>query len=132
MEFKFTIGRVYSGSRDATGRLFYPNLNSRMHWCERNRWTSAFKQMAWGLCAQAKSMAKFPNCKKAKITVFFYTCQPKDLDNAYGSCKALIDGIVATQVIPDDKDSNLDLQVKSIKVSKRAEQRTEIVIKKIK
>lgn len=132
MELKITIGRVYSAVNDQTGRLFYPNLNARMHWSVRNRWTTAFKREAWALTLQAKIKAKIKQWQKAKITVLFYTVQPKDLDNAYGSCKALIDGIVATGIIPDDKQEFLDLQVKSFKVSKRAEQRTEIIIKKVK
>ena len=130
MEIKIKIGRVYSGPR-CTGKLFYPNLNSRMHWSERNRWTTAFKREAWALTLQEKNKAKIKSWDKAKITVMFYTLQPKDLDNAYGSCKAIIDGIVATGIIPDDKEANLDLQVKSIKVMYRADQRTEIIIKKI-
>lgn len=132
MEIKITIGRIYNSVRDQKGRLFYPNLNARMHWVERSRWTTAFKQQAWGLALSEKNRLRVKGFKKAKITVLFYTCQPKDYDNGYTSAKPLVDGIVAAGIIPDDSEKFLNLQVKSVKVATRAEQRTEISIKEIK
>lgn len=131
MEIKITIGKIYiSGNKP--GRMFAPNLNSRMHWGERGRWTHEFKRQAWVLASSEKNRLKLKTFKKAKITILFYACRQKDLDNAYGSAKPLVDGIVATGIIPDDSDKYLDLKVQSIKVSHLADQKTEITIKEIK
>src|SRR5665213_1359044 len=94
-------------------RYFPPNLNGRMHWAVRSKWTAAFKQEIWAALQQKHSevweLLKTRTTKPV-VNITFYTCHIMDYDNAYGSAKPLLDALKG-QVIDDDKPDKLTLYV---------------------
>ena len=76
------------------------NLNDRGHWGARYRRSEALKKAAWALALSQK----IPRLERVSVTVEY---QPRDLrrrdgDNIAASAKALIDGIRAAGVLPED------------------------------
>jgi len=76
------------------------NLNDRGHWAARYRRSEALKKAAWTLALQQK----IPRLERVSVLVEY---QPGDLrrrdgDNIAASAKALIDGLRAAGVLPED------------------------------
>ena len=76
------------------------NLNDRGHWAARYRRSEALKKAAWALALQQK----IPRLERVSIVAEY---QPGDLrhrdpDNIAASAKALIDGLRAAKVLPED------------------------------
>lgn len=82
------------------------SLNDRKHWAARNAATRRLKEAAWAMALKARSSPEFVArpMDRAVITVEY---QPpdrrrRDPDNLAPAGKALIDGLVAAKVLPDD------------------------------
>lgn len=100
--------------------------NRRMHWGEKARWTSAWKDAVYW---EIKS--NYPHAKikqRAIITVYLYTTRPQDQDNSVASVKAIIDGLKKV-VIEDDDPAHCEIHVKTEKVAHKADEHVEIEIK---
>lgn len=113
-------------------RYFPPNLNARIHWAVRSKWTAAFKEAVWAELNTHGNRAKIwellkTRTGKAIVNITFYTCHLMDYDNAYGSAKPLVDALKG-QAIEDDKPDKLTLYVTSEKVKHLKDQCTEIII----
>ena len=77
------------------------NLNHRLHYAVRWRRSEDLKKAAWLMARKAQ----VPRLERVSIVVEY---QPpdhrrRDSDNIAPSAKALIDGIVAAQVLPGDE-----------------------------
>lgn len=57
-----------------------------------------------------------------------YRCRPLDPDNFAGGCKDALDGLRHAGLIPGDEPWRIDFQTSQIRVSSRAEERTEITL----
>jgi crossover junction endodeoxyribonuclease RusA len=76
------------------------SLNDRGHWAARYRRSEALKKAAWALALSQR----VPRLERVSVTVEY---QPRDLrrrdgDNIAASAKALIDGLRAAGVLPED------------------------------
>jgi crossover junction endodeoxyribonuclease RusA len=97
-------GAVPAGPRSYTialpAGLALLSLNDRGHWAARYRRSEALKKAAWALALQQR----IPRLERVSVTVEY---QPRDLrrrdgDNIAASAKALIDGLRAAGVLPED------------------------------
>ncbi len=66
--------------------------------------------------------------RRPRIRFTLFRCQLLDPDNAAGSVKDLLDGLRHSSLIQGDEWHAIKLEVEQEKVSKRKDERTEIVI----
>lgn len=59
------------------------------------------------------------------VSIYLYTTRPQDYDNSHASIKAVLDGLKG-HAIKDDKQSDIELVVKTFKVRERNLERVEI------
>jgi len=122
-----------------------PNpLNTHVHWAERkysnDKWFAAVK---YAFLEKRTLFGKLP-LEHPKISIFFHQTHPFDYDGAYAAAKILLDSLKTTRghksyglhsyaieglgVIADDGPTYIDYEVKSIKVKKKNEEKTTIII----
>lgn len=114
-----------------TGRTFEgrsvphsPNRLNSLHWSKRYKWAEAWKTEVWAQCRIARvKMGQ----GKAKVGITLYTIKPQDKDNSVGSIKGILDGLKGI-AIKDDAPDCIDLDVRTIKVNKKDEERVEITL----
>lgn len=74
------------------------NLNQRMHYMEKSRITKQLRQLA-------KVKARFlPEMERCSVEMVWYvnTKHRRDVDNPILTLKALCDGLVDAELVPDD------------------------------
>jgi crossover junction endodeoxyribonuclease RusA len=80
--------------------------NSRCHWSERARATSAYRKEAWAMFLQAKPRDWTRRPVKLQVHMRYGRgsrgYKPQDVQNAIGALKAAIDGMVDAGIVPDD------------------------------
>lgn len=119
---KATLRPVYIGRKKM---IFPPSLNGGVrHWAVRAKITKEFKNEAWATAKEAKLKKR----EKANIKITYYTCYPRDRDNAYTSVKPILDGLILAGVAKDDSEEYIELKVRSVKVSHLKEQRVEVEV----
>lgn len=69
--------------------------------------------------------------KRSFVRITRYSCRPLDCDNYAGGCKPLIDQLRYAKLIRDDNPESVQIEFIQVKVSRKAEERTEIEIKEI-
>jgi Holliday junction resolvase RusA-like endonuclease len=104
-----------------------PSLNVFMRWHYRKR-AAEFKKIEQSCYAQIKR-PKVP-LDNYKIKFTRYTNRPLDIDNLVASFKPILDALVRSGVITDDKWCSTDnLRYRQIKVSKKTQQKVAIKVK---
>lgn len=107
------------------------SLNKKTHWAVRHKWTNAWKREVLGIVMEhKKQFGKLPLEGRPTIEIILAQIQPMDRDNAYGACKPIIDGLkvprkfndIGAGVIIDDNEEAYELVVRSVKVSKLADE----------
>lgn len=82
----------------------------------------------WIWLIRAEPFDKVEGSCKVQINRY-YASQPLDIDNLYAACKVPLDALQRAGVIRDDNpDIVTALTCRQFKVSKKIEQRTEIII----
>jgi hypothetical protein len=88
-----------------------------------------FKQI---LCStldkEKKGEGRSPVGSKTCIVVVCYRIRLQDRDNSYGSAKALLDALRYAGVIQDDRERDIELDVAQVKVKRKADERTELIM----
>jgi len=93
-----------------------------MHWAVKGRWKKAWQER---VCWEIKAN-KIPKLKKPTITLTIHSIVPMDIDNAYSSCKGLIDGIVDSGIIEDDSNEYCTIKLEQVKVKHRVDEKVVI------
>lgn len=116
----------------------FPLLNRtlRVHWAVRRR---DRKAMAEEIARLGVWPAGAPVMQEAIVTITRYSLQAPDTDNLYGGAKGLVDCLLVKSdlhpngagIVLDDSPSHMTLIVRSEVVRKRAEQRTEVTIRRL-
>lgn len=126
--FSFRLDPLIIPGRNKDRRLTIPpSLNARVHWRERHRINSLWKEATFWACKKAR----IPKLKTARIELVHHTVFPRDRDNLYASVKAILDAIVLAKVIPDDKDACLDLSCRSVREAHKADEHIQVTITEI-
>lgn len=124
MVYRYLLHPVSVG--DWTRRLPYsPNTTNGMHWAIRGKWKAEWQNMTYWATRQAK----VPALKKPTIWVTVYAHTPQDRDNCFASLKGVFDGIVMAGVVENDDNDHCTMEVEQIKVSKRADEKIEVVLR---
>ena len=82
------------------------NANDRLHHYPKAKLTSAWRELA----AHAVDSGFYPDhYTRAHITVAirFATNHRRDVGNLYPTAKAIVDGLVDAQLLPDDNDTHV-------------------------
>lgn len=108
--------------------------NNRLHWTIKRQWRLAWLyEIIYSLLPKRKEFGKLP-VKKPSIRFELYTTRPMDRDGAYHSIKPLLDLLTERHkdglgIIKDDSPKELEnLEVETIKVKHRTEEKTKIII----
>lgn len=109
------------------------SLNKKLHWAEKNRWTTEWKEITgWSVREALSSMngneVSLPLKKKLKLEIVLMGTHPMDRDNRYGACKPIIDGLTEAGIIKDDADEFIDCKVSFQKVNKRVDQKVKLIL----
>ncbi len=111
--------RVVRFEIDLPPKVLSPNLAQGVHWGRKGPAAREYRALAMVRCREAANGKRFG---RARISFLFglrdrrpaavrredARYHPSDFDNAVGSLKALIDGIVDAGVIPDDSWRHLE------------------------
>lgn len=106
------------------------SLNHPIHWSVRYKWTKVWKYLVSVCVMEHRQFIMATEGEKSNVTVIFYVCRRMDRDNAYTAAKPIVDGLKECGVMKDDSEDFLNLTVKTVKVSKIKDQKTQIVIEK--
>lgn len=107
-----------------------------MHWAPRRKYRDQLASDAADLTRHLPAGKPF---EKARVTITRYSTQVPDRDNLYGGVKHLVDCLVVRcdrhptglGFIVDDDPDRLTLDVQHVRCSKRAEQRTVVLIENL-
>lgn len=98
-----------------------PNMTRNVHWHVKNDAVNQYKAQVSAVCRQAMGPQGLA-FSRARISLVFglrdrrpkelkrvdRRYHPEDFDNAIGSIKALIDGVVVAGLVPDDSWKHLE------------------------
>lgn len=113
------------------------NRWTRMHWAKQREYAAELSDEI-----RHKTM-HLPACtrpmERARVTITRYSLRPLDADNLAGSVKQLLDCLLVRSnthphglgFLRDDSPAHMELVVRSENVSKRAVQRTEVLIERL-
>lgn len=126
--FGFTIDRP----------ILLLNRLLRLHWAARSEYTADLSSDVAAVTRHLPQCAR-PLCR-ARVTIVRYGIATPDRDNLYGAAKSLVDTLLvrsakhphALGFLVDDSPAHLDLIVQAEKVSRRKEQRTTVLIERVK
>jgi hypothetical protein len=112
------------------------NTLLRMHWTVRRKYQ---KSLAGEIAALTRDAAGHQPFDRASILVTRYCLQLADPDNLPSSAKCILDSIVVRStrnpdgigLIQNDTAAHITLEVRQVKVSKQAEQRTTVRIERL-
>ena len=95
-----------------------------MHWATKYKWSNAWKEdVGWRCRENRVKMAQ----GKAIVGITLYTTRAQDYDNSVASVKAIVDGLKGIAIVDDNPDA-LGLDVKTVKVNKKCDERVEITL----
>jgi hypothetical protein len=105
-----------------------PSLNQvlRMHWAKKRLLKKDWIAMiAHSLLLEGWRMKKVD--VKQRVVITIHNARTYDKDNAYGSCKVILDAMKTLELLVDDRKEWLDVDVKQ-EPSTRKDKRTVIEI----
>lgn len=82
-------------------------------------------------CAPGEVPSMGSSRQSHRVTVVMHRIGELDRDNKWSAPKALLDGLVAAELIPGDKESQIDYRVEQVRVHTRAEIKTVITVEEI-
>lgn len=104
-----------------------PNVRDRLHWSKRNRLVKDIAWRVWVGIHLSKPTASAPKYARIIVHATRHAIKMMDRDNFTGSLKPVIDGLVASGVVPDDTMELVKLgELDQVRVGKLSEERLEI------
>ena len=94
----------------------------RSHWGRRRGEARRWRRLVVAICGRRTPPVSVP----VALMIRIHRYRPQDPDNAYASCKHLIDALVRAGWLRDDASEWLRLLVEELATANRAEQRTEV------
>lgn len=128
------LPEVCIDKRGTKCRYIPHSLNKKMHWAEKNRWTSEWKEITgWSVQEALRHLegdkVSLPLKKKLELEIVLMGNRPMDKDNRHGACKPIIDGLTEAGIIKDDSDEFIEYTVTFEKVKKKTDQKVKLIIK---
>ena len=103
------------------------SLNDRRHWAEKSRLTKQLRQLA-------KVKARFlPEMTRCSVELVWYvnTKHRRDTDNPVLTLKALCDGLVDAELVPDDTPEYMTKLPVRIEYRAKGERALKLIVKDI-
>lgn len=103
-----------------------------MHWAEKAQWKKSWEEevfYAWQSVKQEYRdiLDRLPY-KRSIINIYVFSIKSQDEDNAYGSMKGIIDGVVKVRIIEDDTIDVLKTNIIHVPVRTRDAEHIELTI----
>ncbi len=102
-----------------------PSNNARLHHMARHQQNIHWKGLVW---RQTRKKLPPAPLEKAKLTVTFCSAVPRDHDNIIASVKPILDGLVVSGVLEDDKIVNIGFPEYRFEKVKRKDAGVRVVV----
>ena len=104
--FTLTIDAPTHRTRDGKTKILWINANSRQHWAQRAKATKQWREAAFRTTLQTH----IPPLDRAHITVTIHKTRDGRWDpaNLAPTAKAIVDGLIDANVLPDDSSEYLE------------------------
>lgn len=101
------------------------NLNQRMHWAEKSRLTKDLRRLAM---VKARFLPEMERCS-VELVWYVNTKHRRDVDNPVLTLKALCDGLVDAEVVPDDTPEYMTKLPVRIEYRAKGERALKLIVK---
>lgn len=105
------------------------SLNQRMHWAPKSRLTAQVRMVA-----RAKALAsKIPDLSRCSVELVWFvnTKHRRDADNPVLTLKALCDGLVDAEIVPDDTPEYMEKLPVRIEYRPGVQPALQLIVKEI-
>lgn len=108
----------------------------RLHWAKRRAYQKGIAAEIFALTPQYRACEPM---RRARVTITRYSTQLPDADGLVGGMKPVIDCLLARSdrhpdglgFLVDDGPAHMEMSVSSVRVSKQAQQRTNVLIERL-